>query len=62
MPPTITSIKPTGLPHLGNRQIRPALELARTSEMFCFIADYHALTTVPPPGSIREPPRTWPPP
>ena len=22
--------------------------------MLCFIADYHALTTVPPPGSIRE--------
>lgn len=56
MPPTITGIKPTGLPHLGNYlgMIRPALELARTSDMLCFIADYHALTTLPPPDSIRE--------
>lgn len=55
MPPTITGIKPTGLPHLGNYlgMIRPALDLARTSDALCFIADYHALTTVPPPDSIR---------
>jgi hypothetical protein len=54
-PPTITGIKPTGLPHLGNYlgMIRPALDLARTSDALCFIADYHALTTVPPPDSIR---------
>lgn len=55
MAPTITGIKPTGLPHLGNYlgMIRPALELARTSDALCFIADYHALTTVPQPDSIR---------
>jgi tryptophanyl-tRNA synthetase len=55
VPRTITGIKPTGRPHLGNYlgMIRPALELARTSEALCFIADYHALTTVPPPDTIR---------
>jgi tryptophanyl-tRNA synthetase len=55
VPPTITGIKPTGLPHLGNYlgMIRPVLDLARTSDALCFIADYHALTTVPPPDSIR---------
>ena len=56
VPPTITGIKPTGLPHPGNYldMIRPALDLARTSDLLCFIADYHALTTLPPPDSIRE--------
>ena len=56
MPRTVTGIKPTGLPHLGNYlgMIRPALELARGAEALCFIADYHALTTVPPPGTIRD--------
>ena len=55
VPRTITGIKPTGRPHLGNYlgMIRPALELARTSEALCFIADYHALTAVPPPETIR---------
>ena len=28
--------------------------MARTSEALCFIADYHALTTVPPPDTIRD--------
>jgi tryptophanyl-tRNA synthetase len=56
VPPTVTGIKPTGLPHLGNYlgMIRPALDLARGSDSLCFIADYHALTTIPPPDSIRE--------
>ena len=55
MPPTITGIKPTGLPHLGNYlgMIRPALDLARTGDALCFIAGYHALTTLPPPDSVR---------
>jgi tryptophanyl-tRNA synthetase len=34
--------------------IRPGLDLARTSDALCFIADYHALTTLPPPDSVRE--------
>jgi tryptophanyl-tRNA synthetase len=56
VPRAITGIKPTGLPHLGNYlgMIRPALDLARTTESLCFIADYHALTTVPRPDTIRD--------
>lgn len=45
---TLTGIKPTGTPHLGNYigAIKPALELAQnSSQSFYFIADYHALTS-----------------
>lgn len=45
---TLTGIKPTGQPHIGNYlgMIKPALELAREYQALYFIADYHALTTV----------------
>lgn len=47
---SLTGIKPTGTPHLGNYlgSIRPALQLAEKSGMegFYFIADYHSLTSV----------------
>ena len=45
---SLTGIKPTGTPHLGNYlgAIRPALELSKTYDTVYFIADYHALTTV----------------
>ncbi|MBX6387724.1 MAG: tryptophan--tRNA ligase [Frankia sp.] len=45
---SLTGIKPTGEPHLGNLigAIRPALELASDYESIYFIADYHALTSV----------------
>lgn len=44
----LTGIKPTGRPHLGNYlgMIAPCLELAQKHRTYCFIADYHALTTV----------------
>lgn len=44
----LTGIKPTGHPHLGNYlgMIAPCLELAQQHPTYCFIADYHALTTV----------------
>jgi tryptophanyl-tRNA synthetase len=55
MPRTITGIKPTGRPHLGNYlgMIQPALELARSGEALFFVADYHALT-IPPAQRVRE--------
>jgi tryptophanyl-tRNA synthetase len=55
MPRTITGIKPTGRPHLGNYlgMIQPALELARSGEALFFVADYHALT-IPPAERVRE--------
>ncbi len=45
---TLTGIKPTGQPHIGNYlgMIKPALELAEIYQALYFIADYHALTTV----------------
>ena len=45
---SLTGIKPTGTPHLGNYlgAIRPALELSKTYDTVYFIVDYHALTTV----------------
>ncbi|MFY1698313.1 MULTISPECIES: tryptophan--tRNA ligase [unclassified Solwaraspora] len=45
---SLTGIKPTGEPHLGNYigAILPALRLADSYESLYFIADYHALTTI----------------
>jgi tryptophanyl-tRNA synthetase len=45
---SITGIRPTGTPHLGNYlgMLRPALALARDHESLCFIADLHALIDV----------------
>jgi tryptophanyl-tRNA synthetase len=45
---SLTGIKPTGEPHLGNYigAIKPALELVDGTESIYFIADYHALTSV----------------
>lgn len=43
---SLTGIKPTGTPHLGNYlgAIKPALELVQQYQSFYFIADYHAIT------------------
>ena len=45
---SLTGIKPTGMPHIGNYlgAIKPALELAQDYESRYFIADYHALNAV----------------
>ena len=45
---SLTGIKPTGTPHLGNYlgSIQPALALAKDYLSVYFIADWHALTTV----------------
>jgi tryptophanyl-tRNA synthetase len=44
---SLNGIQPSGTPHLGNYlgMIRPALALAQRTQAFCFVADYHALTT-----------------
>ena len=44
---SLSGIKPTGAPHLGNYlgMIRPAIELQSDYEAFYFVADYHALTS-----------------
>ncbi|MBN9112840.1 MAG: tryptophan--tRNA ligase [Pseudonocardia sp.] len=53
---SLTGIKPTGEPHIGNYigAIKPALELAEQYEAMYFIADYHALTTVRDPELLRR--------
>ena len=55
MKTSLTGIKPTGLPHLGNYlgAIRPALRLAESHRSIYFIADYHALTTERDPARLR---------
>ncbi len=53
---SLTGIKPTNEPHIGNYlgAIRPALQLAEEHEGLYFIADYHALTTMRDPDELRE--------
>ncbi len=55
MKTSLTGIKPTHVPHLGNYlgAIRPALRLSETYRTAYFIADYHALTTVRDPAAMR---------
>lgn len=47
---SLTGIKPTGMPHLGNYvgAIRPAIKMANSGDYlgYYFIADYHSLTTI----------------
>jgi tryptophanyl-tRNA synthetase len=57
MTTSLTGVKPTHLPHIGNLlgAIQPALRLAEEHDRsFYFIADYHALTTVRDPERLRE--------
>lgn len=56
MKTSLTGIKPTGTPHLGNwvGAIRPALELVKSYQTIYFIADYHALTTERDPQQLQR--------
>jgi len=62
---SLTGIKPTHIPHLGNYlgAIRPALRLADEFRTLYFIADYHALTSVRDRDSmqryVRDVAATW---
>lgn len=52
---SLTGIKPTGTPHLGNiiGAIAPALELSKTYDTNYFIADAHALISITDPDVLR---------
>jgi tryptophanyl-tRNA synthetase len=52
----LSGIQPSGKLHLGNYfgMMRPVIELQRDAEVFLFIADYHALTSVSDPDRLRE--------
>ena len=53
---SLSGIKPTGTPHLGNYlgMIKPAIKMQATHQTFYFIADYHALTNIREPLSLKE--------
>ena len=55
-PISLTGIKPTGRPHIGNYlgMYRPALDLMKNYQGMYFVADYHALTTMHDPASMRD--------
>lgn len=52
----LSGIQPTGKLHLGNYfgMMKPALEMQGRGELFLFIADYHALTSLPDPAQLRQ--------
>lgn len=52
----LSGIQPSGKLHIGNYfgMMRPALELAQKGEAFYFIADYHALTSIDDPETLRQ--------
>ena len=51
----LSGIQPTGILHIGNYlgMMRPAIALQAQGEAFYFIADYHALTTIVNPETLR---------
>lgn len=53
---SLTAIKATGEPHLGNfvGAIRPALDLAGQYDSIYFIADYHAMTMIRDPKLLAH--------
>ena len=53
---SLTGIKPTGTPHLGNYlgMIQPALNLVKYYQPIYFIADYHALTVLHDCESLQQ--------
>jgi tryptophanyl-tRNA synthetase len=53
---SLSGIKPTGNPHIGNYlgMIRPAIALQDTHDAFYFVADYHALTTMRSADEMRR--------
>ncbi len=53
---SLTGIKPTGTPHIGNYlgAIKPALELATQYDARYFIADYHALNSIRDPQELKN--------
>src|SRR5213082_177096 len=52
----LSGIQPTGILHIGNYfgMMRPAIALQAEGDTFYFIADYHALTTIDNPETLRE--------
>jgi tryptophanyl-tRNA synthetase len=56
MPRILTGIQPSGTLHVGNYfgAMRPILALQEQGEVFVFLADLHALTSLQDPGALRR--------
>lgn len=56
----LTGIQPSGILHIGNYfgAIKPIVDLQGEGEVFCFLADLHALTSVRDAAALREVVRT----
>ena len=52
----ISGIQPSGKLHIGNYfgMMKPAIEMQKEHEIFLFIADYHALTSVNDPNILKN--------
>lgn len=52
----LTGIQPSGILHIGNYfgAIRPIVEMQGRGEVFIFLADLHALTSLQDPARLRE--------
>lgn len=52
----LSGIQPSGNVHIGNYfgMMQPAIALQAEGEAFYFVADYHALTTLKDPATLRE--------
>ena len=52
----LSGVQPTGKLHIGNYfgAVKQHIELQNEGPSFYFIADYHALTTVQDPATLRE--------
>jgi tryptophanyl-tRNA synthetase len=53
---SLSGIKSTGVPHLGNYlgMMRPAIALAEETDAYYFVADYHALISEQDPVAMRR--------
>ncbi len=56
MPRILSGIQPSGSFHLGNyfAMMKPMIELQESNELFCFIANYHAMTTIQDGKQLRS--------
>src|SRR6202158_6078846 len=55
-PRILSGVQPTGKLHLGNYfgAVKQHIALQNEGQCFYFIADYHALTTIQDPATLRE--------
>jgi len=53
---TLTGLQPSGKLHIGNYfgAMQPALQLQEKGDAFYFLADYHAMTSMSDPQTLRE--------